>query len=582
MILDPIILSGPHVGHREIECAAEAAGTGWNSRASEYVLRLQQVMAGHARQRHALAVSSGRAAMHLALLGLRVGVDDEVLIPEIAPPYIAAAILHVGARPVFCDVDPETLCISPGSVENRVTRRSRCMVAAHLYGQMCDTEALSALARKHNIPLVEYATGGFGANWKGRPAGSVGIFSIFSFEGYNPVVAGGGAVLLGSNKQYMERAAMFAAPPNQESVLLGFDYGMSNLQASVGCAQMERLDEIIAKKLEIFDWYKSRLEGIDAVALQAELPECRNSRLMTVLHLKDPAIEREAFVKQLREARIMAAEVQRPLSSMAAFEKGENPSAYGAGQRALLLPCGYNRTVEEVEYICETIKRLVSGKKQQKPVELSGWLKFKSDTLELIAKIKQEGLDIPFEHKGRQYALRALLGKDALKPQMLSFLTLMREQNKDALLSDLGSTEESTKRIMARYETQARDFLLFLIVEGDTIWGHIGLERFDFKERNCKVEALMMREDAPQGLAAEANLKLHDWARDEMQMTRLYTHVVGSNKKSRILGSFLGYKVVNSISLYKDTVPAGSLYRPMYIMGKDQHDETFVLAVKDL
>lgn len=582
MILDPILLYGPSMGHREIECAAEAAGTGWNSRAAVYVQRLQRTMAAMTRQRHAIAVSSARAAMHLALLGLRVGQNAEVLVPEIADPAIAAAILHAGARPVFCDVDPETLCISPESAAERIGKNTRCLVAAHLYGQMCDMEAMSRLAREHRIPLVEYATGGFGASRQGRPAGSWGIFTVFGFENEGPVVAGGGAVLLGGNKAFMERAALFAAPPKPDSALLGFDYGLSNLQAAVGCAQLERLDALVAKKLAIFDWYRERLAAVPGVRLQPEAGGGKNSRLMTVLRLEDPGPDPADFLRRLNEAKILAAPVLPPLSSMAAFQRADNPVAYRAGERAVLLPSGHNRTEEEIRYICAVIERVAAGGGSDAPVALTGWLTYKSETLEHIAAVKETGLSVPFEHEGRRYSLRALTAKAALEPDMLAFLTEMREKNKHALLSDIGPVRESTKRLMERYGKEARDFLLFLIVEGDAVWGHVGLDSFDFKARTCKVEALMMKDDAPRGLAAAANLTLHAWAGDTLHVKKLYAHVVGSNKKSRVFGSHLGFKDVNSLSLYRETVPEGMLYRPMYILGKDKPDETFVLSEKNL
>ncbi|MDR1855753.1 MAG: GNAT family N-acetyltransferase [Desulfovibrio sp.] len=589
MIVDPIPLTGPSIGHREIELAAEAGGLGWNARGRMHVDAFQREVAGRMGQRHGLALASSHAAIFLTLAGLGIKAGDEVLLPEIAEPFLAAAVVHVGATPVFCDVDPVTLCLSPESAARNTTPRTRCIVPSHFFGQPCDMPAIMKLAADKGIPVIENATQGVGATIGDRPAGSFGTFAVVGFEPEYPLVAGGGAVLLCSHDGLMERVArlagsgMSAANP-MVAEINGFYALMSNLQAAVGLAQMERFDEIIQGRRRIFDWYLEELKDVPGIRLNPDVPGTTNSRWMVTCLLEDPAIDRPSFMKRLLASKVVCSPTFYPLSSMPPFRNADNPVARTVGMRALLLPCGHNRTREEIAFVCSAIRQLLADPEiPAADPELTGWLKAKSDALELMARWKAEGHAVPFEHEGASYRLRTVTADEAKSPAYMEEAKALRDAHPEAFLGGPPLTWEQMRKIMEDYGTVSRDFLLIAVEDDSRVWGELALQSFDFVKRTCSLESHMMRDDAPKGLASAAVLAMCGMCRDELGMERLFCNIVGSNHKSRVLASYLGYELQSSVNMRKATLPDGTwTYRPMYIAGRDRAEETLVTLARRL
>ena len=589
MIVDPIPLAGPSVTHREIECAADAAAVGWNMREAWYIRSFRRLVAAAVGQRHAYATSGRAGALHMAMAALGVGPGDEVLVPEIADVSLAYGVLYTGARPVFCDIDPRTLCLSPEAAAQRITGATRAVIAAHLYGQPCDMGGITSFARAHGLAVVEDATQGLGGHYCGAPAGSFGLFTVMSFSGREVVTCGEGGMLLGADEVLMRKAVKAGVlgrsgcnPFVHDAS--GFEYPMSNLQAAFGTAQMERLPELLDKKRLIASWYGERLAGVPGIRLPGEAPGTRSGFLMPLVFLEDASIVRTTFLRRLRASGVIAAPVFYPLSSMPVFAKADNPAAYGAGARALLLPGGHNRTEDEIDYVCSVVRALLADRSAPAARVLpGGWLLYKSDVLETIARAKKERLTLPFAHDGADYALRSLTAEDVEKPELVRLLADFRRENMHVFLRRYPVTDESMQRTMRVYLECARDFLLFFVTGGGTIFGHMGLDDFDFQKRECVAEGFMMRPDAPRGLAAAASETMYDWARDRLGIRRVYNHVVGSNRKVRLLAAAQGFREVNRTALYLQELPNGeAVFRPMYIQGHDRPDEYFVFSAKDL
>jgi perosamine synthetase len=554
-----------------------------------HVERFQREVARRAGQRRALALTSSHAAVFLALASLGIRAGDEVLLPEIAEPFLAAAVVHVGAVPVFCDVDPVTLCLSPESAVRNATARTRCVIPTHCFGQPCDMLAITELAAERGIHVVENATQGMGSTVGGRPAGSFGVFSVVGFEPEYPLVAGGGAVLLSSDDALMERAARLAgsgmsATNPMVAEVNGFYMMMPNVQAAIGLAQMERFDEIFRQRRRIHDWYVEGLRGVEGIRLNPDVPGTTNSRWMVVCFLERPAMDRPSLMKRLLASHVVCSPVFYPLSSMPPFARADNPAAYAAGLRALLLPSGHNRTREEVAYVCAVMRQLLAapGLPSAAP-EPTGWLREKSDGLELIAQWKAEGHALPFVHEGRHYVLRVVTADEARSPAYIEAASALRDAHPEAFLSGFPLSGETMRRIMDDYGTASRDFLLVTVADATCDWGHLALQHFDFARRECSIESHMMRDDAPRGLASAAVLALFDLCRDALGMDRVVCSIVGSNRKSRILASYLGYEVHSTVNMYRANFPGGEwAYRPMYITGRDRADETLVVLGRPL
>ena len=292
---------------------------------------------------------------------------------------------------------------------------------------------------------------------------------------------------------------------------------------------------------------------------------------------------RHHFLQRLQASRVLCRPVFYPLSSMPMFTQADNPVAYGPGLRALVLPSGHNRTEEEVEYIAGVIKALLTDKgTASAAVQPTGWLHYKQEVLSTIAKAKATGLCLPFTHDGEAFSLQAVTAADADNAEVIAFMTALRKENPHAFLSDFPVTEDTLREMLRHYVGRDRDFLLFFIQKGEERLGHMGLDDFAFQEHACVAEGLIMRRDAGRGVAAAACEALYAWAKRVLGITRVYNHVVGSNKQVRLLAAAQGFKELNKTSLYKANVPGGSVFRPMYILGHDKPDEHFVFSVKDL
>ena len=263
-----VLYTKPSITELEVSYVTDAARHGWGARCYEYIERFERGFAQHLGVAHAIATSSCTGALHMGLAALGVGPGDEVIVPETTWIATASPVTYLGAKPVFVDVLPDTWCIDPARVEAAITPRTRAIIAVHVYGNVCDLAALQAVADRHGLPLIEDAAEGLGSRWQGRAVGSIGRFATFSFHGTKTMTTGEGGMFVTQDADLYERVLTLSnhgrARGNTRQFwpdMVGFKYKMSNLQAAVGCAQLERLPELIAHKLQIFDAYRERLQG---------------------------------------------------------------------------------------------------------------------------------------------------------------------------------------------------------------------------------------------------------------------------------------------------------------------------------
>jgi perosamine synthetase len=189
-----IYYTKPSITELEIRYAADAAANGWGEHCYDYIERFQRQFAQHLGVRHAIATSSATGALHLGMAGLGIGPGDEVILADINWIASAAPIVHLGAKPVLVDVLPDTWCLDPAAVEAAITPRTKAILAVHLYGNLCDMDALAAIAEKYGLHLIEDAAEAIGSIWHGRRAGSMGVFGAFSFHGTKTITTGEGGI----------------------------------------------------------------------------------------------------------------------------------------------------------------------------------------------------------------------------------------------------------------------------------------------------------------------------------------------------------------------------------------------------
>lgn len=357
----------PSITEREIAYATDAATNGWGERCYEYIARFEQAFREHLGVRHAIATSSGTGALHLGLAALGVGPGDEVILGDINWVASAAPITYLGARPVFVDVRPDTWCLDPARVEAAITPKTKAILAVHLYGNLCDMDALLHLGRMHGIPVVEDAAEAIGSVYHGHRAGSMGAFGAFSFHGTKTVTTGEGGCLVTQDPELHARMLTLsnhgrAAGQTRQfwPEVVGFKYKMSNLQAAIGCAQMERVEELVARKRAIFLGYRERLQDLP-VTLNPEPEGTVNGFWMPSLVVDEGvAFDREALLADFKANNIDGRVFFWPLSMLPPFERQSNPVSYGLYARALNLPTYHDLTESDMDRVIALVRRRVT------------------------------------------------------------------------------------------------------------------------------------------------------------------------------------------------------------------------------
>jgi len=362
-----ILTAGPSITEKEIEYVLDAVKNGWNFHHGDYIGRLEKGFSRYIEKKYAMATSSCTGALHLALLSLGIKKGDEVILPDMTWIAPASAVVYTGAKPVFVDIEEDTWVLDPESVVKAITARTRAIIPVHLYGHPVDMDRILQIAGSYNLKVIEDAAPSLGASYKGKKTGSFGHFSTFSFQGAKIMVTGEGGMLLSDDENLMKRARILGDHGRDETIQLwnneiGYKYKMSNIQAALGLAQLERIDELIKKKRLIHSWYRKRLGGIEGLNLNAERTYAGNNYWMTSITLgEDHKVTRDELREKLYKRGIDTRPFFFPLSSMPMFSDLSyvNPVAEKVSKMGLNLPGGHNLSEKEVDYVCRTIKDIL-------------------------------------------------------------------------------------------------------------------------------------------------------------------------------------------------------------------------------
>jgi perosamine synthetase len=374
--MERILVSGPSITQKEIDYVTDAVTNAWYANANLYHDRFEKAFADYLGVRYAVTLPSCTSAIHLSLLALGVGAGDEVVVPDATWIASAAPINYVGATPVFADIDRQTWCMSAETLAAAITPRTKAVIAVDLYGNMPNLPALLEVARRHGLPVVEDAAEAAGAEYAGGKAGSFGDTGVFSFHGSKTLTTGEGGMLV-TNDEDIYRRVLFLRDHGRKpgdklfwNTEVAYKYKMSSMQAALGLAQLERIDELIARKREIFEWYRQELEEIEEITLNYELPGAKNSYWMVTAVLdSNYGIEKDALQQQLSAEGIDCRPFFHPLSSIPAYAalsqaeeaRARNRVSYEICPYGINLPSGLNLTREQVKYVCDNLKGLLEG-----------------------------------------------------------------------------------------------------------------------------------------------------------------------------------------------------------------------------
>ena len=363
-----IYYTKPSITELEVRYATDAATNGWGDNCYAYIEKFENLFKHHLGVEHAIATSSCTGALHMGLAALGVGPGDEVILADINWIASAAPITYLGATPVFVDILPDTWCIDPQKVEAAITPNTKAIIAVHLYGNLCDMDVLLDIGRRHGIPVVEDAAEAIGSVYHGKRAGSMGVFGVFSFHGSKTITTGEGGMFVTNDPELYEKVVTLSnhgrSRKQQKQFwpdMIGFKYKMSNLQAAVGCAQLERIENLIQRKREILAKYRENICVISGASMNPEYPGSTIGAWMpTVVFDQGMGLTREVLKAEFTKANIDARVFFYPLSALPMFEAcPSNQHALDISNRAINLPSFHDMTEEEISRVCMVIKRLV-------------------------------------------------------------------------------------------------------------------------------------------------------------------------------------------------------------------------------
>ena len=368
-----IYYTKPSITDLEVRYATDAAANGWGDKCYEYIVRFEELFRDHLGVSHAIATSSCTGAMHMGLAALGIGPGDEVILADTNWIATAAPIVHLGAKPVFVDILPDSWCIDPEQAEKAITPRTKAIIATHIYGNLCDMERLLEIGEKHSIPVIEDAAEALGSIYHGKRAGSMGAFATFSFHGTKTITCGEGGIFVTNDANLYEKVLTLS---NHGRTLgqtkqfwadvVGFKYKMSNIQAAIGCAQMERIAELLNRKREILAEYRTNLEKLPGVYMNPEPQGTVNGAWMpTVVFDPESGITREKLQAAFAAENIDARVFFWPLSGLPMFQAVKsNTNAWSIPDRAINLPSYhdiFSHELERVAAVLEACRRNSKG-----------------------------------------------------------------------------------------------------------------------------------------------------------------------------------------------------------------------------
>lgn len=364
-MLPRIPYTKPSITDLEVEYATDAARNGWGAQCYDYIHKLESKFASYIGTEFAVATSSCTGALHLGMSALGIGAGDEVILADTNWIAAASVIVHLGATPIFVDVLPDSWCIDPNRASAAITPRTKAIIATHLYGNLCDMDALEDIGRAHNIPIIEDAAEALGSAWGSRKAGSRGLFGTFSFHGTKTMTTGEGGMFVTSDPALNHKVLTLnnhGRVPGEThqfwSQVVGFKYKMSNIQAAIGCAQIERINELVQRKREIFAKYRDALAPIPEISINPEPAGTVNSAWMpTVVFTPESGVGREQLLVEFKGANVDARVFFHPLSTMPMFaDMPGNVVGRELAGRAINLPSYHDMTDDDISRVISVLK----------------------------------------------------------------------------------------------------------------------------------------------------------------------------------------------------------------------------------
>jgi len=358
-------VSEPDLGTRELRYLVDAFLSTWISSIGDYIRSFEASFASRVGATHGIATANGTVSLHLALEALGIGDGDEVIVPDFTFAASANTVMHTGARPVLVDVDPDTWCLSVETIERAITPRTRAIMPVHVFGRPAPMTEIAALARSRGLFVIEDCAEAHGARYDGKPVGSFSDVASFSFFGNKIITTGEGGMCVTSNPDLAARMRMLrdhGMRPDRRywHDEAGFNYRMTNMQAAVGCAQLERMDELIAMRRAVHARYEAALVGVPGVAFPPPMSS-RTEAVVWFSCITVPADKRPALIAACRDANIDLRPFFHGLSAMPAYRRYARvcPTSTALSMSGINLPTMRKVDARMAEIIAEIFRRVL-------------------------------------------------------------------------------------------------------------------------------------------------------------------------------------------------------------------------------
>jgi len=362
-----ISFAGPWITQKEIDYVVDAVKNGWYETFDMHTKKLEQEICDYLGVKYAIATHCCTHALHLAATSLGLKAGDEIICTDFSWIATAYSIAYTGATPVFVDIDPDTWCISPEAIKKAITSKTKAIMLVHTFGHPAEMDKIMEIAKEHNLRVIEDAAPALGAEFSGRKVGTFGDFGCFSFQGAKLAVCGEGGILVTNNKELYEKALLLAEMGRTDSGavfwsdMLGFQYTIANLTAALALAQVERVDELVAKKREIFGWYYARLKDVSGIKIIKEKENCKSNYCYpSILLMESISVSRDEVLRKLKELNIHCRPGFPRMSQFPVFnQKVENPEAEKVFKKGISLSSAFNLTERDVDFVCESLLKII-------------------------------------------------------------------------------------------------------------------------------------------------------------------------------------------------------------------------------
>ncbi len=352
-----IPVAEPVLGEKELMYVTDCIRSGWISSIGKYVNEFEEKFSKYCGSKYGVAVANGTVALHLALVALGVGKGDEVIIPDLTFVATANAVSYTGAKPVFIDIDKETWCIDVNQIKGKISKRTKAIIPVHLYGHPCDMDPIMEIAEGHGLRVIEDAAEAHGAEYKGKKVGSIGHVGCFSFYGNKIITTGEGGMCVTDDKELGERIQFLKDHGMSKKKRywhdeVAFNYRMTNIQAAIGLAQLEKIDKFIELKRKNAFLYNELLMGTPAIVLPVEKEWAKNVYWMYSILVEN----RDEVMEKLKENAVDSRPFFYPMHVLPPYKlDGSFPVSEHISEKGLNLPSSVKLKEDEIKKVVECI-----------------------------------------------------------------------------------------------------------------------------------------------------------------------------------------------------------------------------------